>query len=108
MGSRFSESSSRKIRSRFNTKIKKYKRKSDKSSKRSEKSKSKSAKRRQVVEIVQLYHNIQVTGYQERQKMTELITRNYQQLGIIKKYVNEYDMYQRMKNCREVLKTDSE
>ena len=37
--------------------------KSDKSSKRSEESKSNSAKRRQVVEIVQLYHNIQVTGY---------------------------------------------
>jgi len=43
-------------------------------------------------------------------KMIELITRNYQLLGIIKnikRYVNEYNMCQRMKNCIEVLKTDS-
>jgi len=43
-------------------------------------------------------------------KIIELITRNYQLLGIIKnikRYVNEYNMCQRMKNCIEVLKTDS-
>jgi len=29
------------------------------------------------VEIIQLYHDIPVTGYGERWKMTELVTRNY-------------------------------
>ena len=57
------------------------------------------------VEIIQLYHNMLVAGHEGKWKMTELVTRNYQWLGIIKdmeKYVEEYDICQRIKNRTEV------
>ena len=56
------------------------------------------------IEIIQLHYNIPVAGYNERWKMTELVTRNYWWPGItqnIKKYVDGYNMYQRIKNKTE-------
>ena len=53
-----------------------------------------------------LYYNMPVTGNRGRQKIIELVTRNYQWLGVTKdveKYMNECDLYQRMKNRIEVL-----
>ena len=58
------------------------------------------------VKIIQLHYNILVAGYGERWKMTELVTRNYQWLKVIRdegKYIDRYDMYQRMKNKTETL-----
>ena len=57
------------------------------------------------IEIIQLYYNILVARYKERQKITELIIRNYQQPRItrdIKKYVNGYNICQLMKNRIEI------
>lgn len=53
------------------------------------------------VEMIQLYHNILVTRHRERQTTIQLVMRNYWQLGVMKyieKYVNRYNLYQRMKN----------
>ena len=58
------------------------------------------------VEIIQLYYNVLVVGYKERQKITELVMRNYWWLEItkdVRKYINRYDMCQRIKNCIEIL-----
>jgi len=58
------------------------------------------------VEIIWLHHNVLATGHRERWKMMELVMRNYWWLGVTKnvgKYVNGYDIYQRMKNCTEIL-----
>ena len=52
------------------------------------------------VEIIQLYHDIPVAGYRERQKTTELVTRNYWWPGVTKdvgKYTDSCDLYQRIK-----------
>ena len=58
------------------------------------------------VEIIQLYYDILAVGYKERQKITELVMRNYWWSGItkdVRKYINRYDMCQRIKNCIEIL-----
>ena len=47
------------------------------------------------VEIIWLHHNVPVTGYGERQKTTELVTRKYWWPGVTKdigKYVNGCDL----------------
>ena len=56
------------------------------------------------VEIIQLYHNILVAEHGEKQKMMELVTRNYWQLEIIRdveRYVEGCNICQRMKNRTE-------
>ena len=53
------------------------------------------------VGIIQLYYNVLAAEHRERWKTTELVIRNYQQLGITKdvgKYINRCNMCQRMKN----------
>ena len=58
------------------------------------------------VEIIQLHHDILVAGHREKWKITELVTRNYQQPEIIRnvgKYVEECNICQRMKNRIKVL-----
>jgi len=57
-------------------------------------------------EVIRLYHNTPVGGHRGRWKMTELVTRNYWWLGVMKevgRYVDEYDACQRYKNRSEVL-----
>ena len=56
------------------------------------------------VETIWLYHDILVVGYRGRWKMTELVTRNYWWLEVTKyigKYMERYDICQRMKNSTE-------
>ena len=58
------------------------------------------------VEIIQLQHDVLVAGHRGRWKMSELVTRNYWWPGImrdVEKYVDGYNIYQRMKNRTEVL-----
>ena len=58
------------------------------------------------VEIIQLYHDILVGEHRRQQKMTELVTRNFWQPGIIKeikKYIEECNAYQRNKNGTKTL-----
>ena len=58
------------------------------------------------VEIIQLHHDVPVVGHGERSKITELVIRNYWQLKVtkdIEKYVERYNMCQRIKNRIEVL-----
>ena len=53
-----------------------------------------------------LYYNMPVAGNRRRQKMIELVIRNYQWLGVtknIEKYMNECNLCQRMKNKIEAL-----
>ena len=53
------------------------------------------------IEIIQLHYNMPVAKYKKRQKITELVMRNYWQPEItrnVEKYVKRYDIYQRMKN----------
>ena len=47
------------------------------------------------VEIIQLHHDIPVTRYSGRWKTTELVARSDKRY---KKYVNGYNMCQRIKN----------
>ena len=57
------------------------------------------------LEIIQLHYNILVAGYKGRQKMTELVIRNYWQPGVMKdigKYRERYNLCQRIKNRTEV------
>ena len=57
------------------------------------------------VEIIQLHHDMLVVEHGEKQKITELVTKNYWWLGVIKdvgKYIKGYNIYQRMKNRIEV------
>ena len=57
-------------------------------------------------EIIQLYHDVPVVGHKGKWKMTELVTRNYQQLRVIRDmrpYIEGCDMCQRMKNRTEIL-----
>ena len=52
-------------------------------------------------EIIQLYHDIPVAGYEEKWKTTELVMRNYWWPGVtrdIGRYVKGCNMCQRMKN----------
>ena len=53
-----------------------------------------------------MHHDIPIVGYRERWKMTELVTKNYWQYKVtkdIEKYMEGYNMYQRMKNKTEIL-----
>jgi len=55
-------------------------------------------------EVIQLHHDVPAAGHGERWKMVELVTRNYWWPGVtrdIGKYVEEYDLCQRMKNRTE-------
>jgi len=55
-------------------------------------------------EVIWIYHNILVAGHGGQWKMTELVTRNYWWLEVtrdIGKYVEGYDLCQRMKNRME-------
>ena len=57
------------------------------------------------VEIIWLYHDMLVAEYEGKQKMTELVTRNYWWLRVtkdIRRYVEGCDMCQRMKNRTEM------
>ena len=52
-------------------------------------------------EIIQLYHDIPVAGYEEKWKTTELVMRNYWWPGVTRdvgRYVKGCNMCQRMKN----------
>ena len=56
------------------------------------------------MEIIQLYYNTLVAEHGGRWKTTELVMRNYWWLGVTKdvgKYIEGYDIYQRMKNRTE-------
>jgi len=56
-------------------------------------------------EEIWLYHDVLVARHEGKWKMIKLVTRNYWWPGIIKyvgKYVEEYDMCQRMKNRTEI------
>ena len=58
------------------------------------------------VEIIQFHHDVLATKHEERQKIIKLVTRNYQWPGVIKnmeKYVDRYDIRQRIKNHIEAL-----
>ena len=58
------------------------------------------------VEIIWLYYNVLVVEHKEKQKMIELVMRNYWWPGVtkyIRKYVENCDICQRMKNRTEVL-----
>ena len=57
------------------------------------------------VEIIQLYHDVLVAGYERRQKMIKLVTRNYWWLEVTKdmgKYIDSCNIYQRIKNRIQV------
>jgi len=58
------------------------------------------------VEIIQLHHDILAVGHGGRWKITELVTRNYWWQKVTKdmgRYVDGYNMCQRIKNYIEVL-----
>ena len=58
------------------------------------------------VKIIQFYYDILLAKYRERWKMIELVTNNYQWLGVIKdirRYVNGYVLYQRTRNYMKAL-----
>ena len=58
------------------------------------------------LEIIQLHYDMLIAKYKEQQKTVELVTRNYQQLGVTKEakqyMVERYNQYQRMKNRMEI------
>ena len=65
------------------------------------------------VEIIQLYYNVLVARHEERQKIIELVIRNYWWLEVTKnigKYIDRCDMYQKIKNYTKALngETDGE
>jgi len=52
-------------------------------------------------EIIRLHHDVPAAGYRGQWKTVELVTRNYWWPGVIRdvgKYVEKYDLCQRMKN----------
>jgi len=56
------------------------------------------------VEIIQLHHDVPAAEHRGRWKTVELVTRNYWWPGVMRdvgKYVEGYDLYQRMKNRME-------
>ena len=58
------------------------------------------------VEIIQLHHDVLVAKHRRKQKITELVTRNYQWLEVmrdIRLYRERCNMCQRMKNKIEIL-----
>ena len=55
-------------------------------------------------EMIWLYHDVPAAGHGGRWKTVELVTRNYWWPGVtrdVEKYVEGYDLYQRMKNRTE-------
>ena len=57
------------------------------------------------IEIIKLHHNVLIARYGERYKTMKLVMRNYWWPGVTKnvgKYVDKYNLYQRMKNRTEV------
>jgi len=55
-------------------------------------------------EVIQWHYNVPVAGYKEKWKTVELVTRNYWWPGVTRdvgKYVEEYNLCQRMKNRTE-------
>ena len=57
------------------------------------------------VEIIQLHHDTPIAGHRGQWKMVELVTRNYWWPGVtkeVKRYVEECDQCQRMKNRVEM------
>ena len=55
-------------------------------------------------EIIWLHYDMPVIGHRGRQKTTELVTRNYWQLGVTRdmgRYVEGCNLWQRMKNRME-------
>ena len=57
-------------------------------------------------EIIQLHYDVLAAGHGGRWKTVELVTRNYWWLGVIRdigRYVEGYDLCQRMKNRPEKL-----
>ena len=57
-------------------------------------------------EIIQLHYDIPVAGHRGKWKMTELVTRNYWWLGVMRdmgKYIEGCNMCQRMKNGTDTL-----
>ena len=57
------------------------------------------------VEIIWLHHDILVAEHGEKWKIMELVTKNYWWPGVMSdvgKYVEDYDIYHRMKNKMEV------
>ena len=57
------------------------------------------------VKIIQLHYDIPITGYRVRWKMIELVMRNHWWLRVtinVGKYMEEYNICQRMKNRMEV------
>ena len=55
-------------------------------------------------EVIRLYHDVPAVGHGGRWKTVELVTRNYWWPGVTRdvgKYVEGYDLYQRMKNRME-------
>jgi len=57
------------------------------------------------IEIIWLHHNIPVAEHREKWKTMKLVTRNYWWLGVMRdvgKYVEGYNICQRMKNRIEV------
>ena len=56
------------------------------------------------LEVIQLHHNMLVARHKGRQKITELVTKNYQWPEVTKnvgKYVKECNLCQRIKNRTE-------
>ena len=57
------------------------------------------------LEVIWLHHDILVAGYREKQKIMRLVKKNYWWPEVTKdveKYVEKYNMYQRMKNRTEI------
>jgi len=57
-------------------------------------------------EVIWLYHDVPAAGHRGRWKIVELVTRNYWWLGVMRdvgRYVEGYDLCQRMKNRTEEL-----
>ena len=57
-------------------------------------------------EVIQLHHDVLAVGHVEKWKMVELVTRNYWWPGVTRdvgKYVEGYNLCQRMKNRAEKL-----
>ena len=58
------------------------------------------------IEMIWLHHDVPAVGYGGRWKIVELVTRNYWWLGVTRdvgRYVEGYDLFQRMKNKSEKL-----
>ena len=59
------------------------------------------------LKIIQLHYNMLIARYREQQKIVELATRNYWQpedMKKVKRYMEECDQCQRMKNKTEILR----